>query len=243
VHILGIAGEKRTAGPTGDWGRHSAAPRPVSAPCAQAREPRPPARPPTTGRAAAPTRSPHPLTCAGERVCQDGGGLATPSTAGPDQPAHVRPGHHGGRPLCAATEGPGRRRWTPESQIGGGRPISAIYAPDRAVHQRPAGAVPRRNLTRSVGRIGVCLGKRCRRIILGDTKSRVLRLDTWGPPAPPLISPSATGSSESTSGAIRPWACSAQPDTRIGPLRRQKPPDPASAKQGQAQGTLSLVHP
>ena len=33
----------------------------------------------------------------------------------------------------------------------------------------------RRNLTRSVGRIGVRLGKRCHRIILDDTKSRVLR--------------------------------------------------------------------
>jgi transposase InsO family protein len=31
------------------------------------------------------------------------------------------------------------------------------------------------NLTRSVGRIGVVLRKRCRRIILGDSKSRVLR--------------------------------------------------------------------
>ena len=49
------------------------------------------------------------LRAAGERASRkDGGGLATPSTPGRDQPAHVRSAHHGGRPLRAATEGPGR---------------------------------------------------------------------------------------------------------------------------------------
>ena len=31
---------------------------------------------------------------------KDGGGLATPSTPGRDQPAHVRSGHRGGRPYA-----------------------------------------------------------------------------------------------------------------------------------------------
>ena len=66
--------------------------------------------------------------------------------------------------------------------------------------------------------------------------------DTWGPPAPRLSSPSATGTGESTTGGERSaLGVLSRPNTRIEPLK--KPPDPVSAKQGQAQGTLSLVHP
>jgi hypothetical protein len=49
------------------------------------------------------------VRAAGGRVSpQDGGSLAKQSKPGRDQPAHVRSGHHGGRPLRAATEGPVR---------------------------------------------------------------------------------------------------------------------------------------
>jgi hypothetical protein len=38
-------------------------------------------------------------------------------------------------------------------------------------------------------------------------------------------------------------ACSAQPNTRNRTTQTTRPPNPVSAKQGQAQGTLSLVIP
>jgi putative transposase len=98
--------------------------------------------------------------------------------------------------LCAIRDGCSRRviGWTIDERIRADLVESALAMAVAMRGELELGRFARRhNLTRSVGRVGVLLRKRWRRIILGNSKSRVLRPIPWGPPAPALSLPSATG--------------------------------------------------
>lgn len=89
--------------------------------------------------------------------------------------------------LCAVRDGCSRRviGWTIDEHIRADLVESALAMAVAMCGELELGRFARRhNLTRSVGRVGV-LRKRWRRIILGNSKSRVLRPIPWAHPHRP----------------------------------------------------------
>jgi putative transposase len=90
--------------------------------------------------------------------------------------------------LCAIRDGCSRRviGWTIDERIRADLVESALAMAVAMRGELELGRFARRhNLTRSVGRVGVLLRKRWRRIILGNSKSRVLRPIPWAHPHRP----------------------------------------------------------
>jgi putative transposase len=89
--------------------------------------------------------------------------------------------------LCAVRDGCSRRviGWTIDEHIRADLVESALAMAVAMRGELELGRFARRhNLTRSVGRVGV-LRKRWRRIILGNSESRVLRPIRWAHPHRP----------------------------------------------------------
>jgi transposase InsO family protein len=90
--------------------------------------------------------------------------------------------------LCAVRDGCSRRviGWTIDEHIRADLVESALAMAVAMRGELELGRFARRhNLTHSVGRVGVLPRKRWRRIILGNSKSRVLRPIPWAHPHRP----------------------------------------------------------